>query len=176
MNTSSTVSKFKIESTYKKWKFVELNDRLLKFMIVQLELNFRILLRLNPWLFFKIKCTIMNQPLTSILIHFDRRFSAWRIRFLRIHQYFAETYSFLDSASCASSEAIFKLSEFSVFVVASIVSFNFFSDATFSLINVNDVSLVTFAFGAETDLLYSVIKTLFCRMKTNSDYKWTYFE
>ena len=87
----------------------------------------------------------MNQPLTSILIHFDRRFiSAWLIR------YVAETYSFLDSASCASSEAIFKLSEFSVFVVASIVSFNFFSDATFSLINVNDVSLVTFAFGAET--------------------------
>ena len=95
----------------------------------------------------------MNQQLTSILIHFDRRFLAWRIKFLRIHQYFAETYSFLDSASCASSEAIFKLSEFSVFVVASIVSFNFFSDATFSLINVNDVSLVTFAFGAETALL-----------------------
>ena len=85
-------------------------------------------------------------------------------------QYFAETYSFLDSASCASSEAIFKLSEFSVFVVASIVSFNFFSDATFSLINVNDVSLVTFAFGAETALLYSIIKTLSCHMKTNSDY------
>ena len=71
------------------------------------------------------------------------------------------TYSFFDSASCASSDAIFKLSEFSFFVVASIVSFNFFSEATFSFINVNDVSLVTFAFGAEitVTLFAAVLKS-----------------
>ena len=72
------------------------------------------------------------------------------------------TYSFFDSASCASSDAIFKLSEFSFFVVASIVSFNFFSEATFSFINVNDVSLVTFAFGAEitVTLFAAVLKSM----------------
>ena len=98
----------------------------------------------KTWRTFKVK---MQAPSTvsQITVHFG-------LNSLILHSVFAsltKTYSFLDSASCASSEAIFKLSEFSVFVVASIVSFNFFSDATFSLINVNDVSLVTFAFGAE---------------------------